>query len=145
MITLNWQGSEAALKRGATAATDITGFGFTGHAYQMAAASGVELRIERGSIPILPGALALHRAGVSVSQCSSNRTNVADGFVFDESVDPAFLDLLHDPQTSGGLLIALPKEEAASLVTELRGGMYPDAALIGEVVASDRPLLRLAG
>jgi len=82
---------------------------------------------------------------VSVSQCASNRTNVADGFVFDESVDPAFLDLLHDPQTSGGLLIALPKEEAPSLVNELRGGSYPDAALIGEVVASDRPLLRLDG
>src|SRR5206468_7244766 len=101
MVTLNGQASEAALRRQATAATDITGFGFTGHAYQMAAASGVEMRIERGSIPILPGALELHRAGVSVSQCSSNRTNVADGFVFDESVDPAFLDLLHDPQTSG--------------------------------------------
>jgi selenide,water dikinase len=143
MTTLNRRASEAALRHGATAATDITGFGFTGHAHQMAVASGVELRIERYLIPILTGALELHRAGVPVSQCASNRANVAGGFVFDEAIDPVFIDLLHDPQTSGGLLIALPKEEAASLVNELRSGKYPDAALIGEVVASDRPALRL--
>ena len=152
MTTLNREGSEAALRRGATAATDITGFGFTGHAFGMAAASGVELRIERRAVTLFPGAIELHRAGVAVSQCAANRDNVVEGLVIEEgekgeggkgAPEEWEIDLLHDPQTSGGLLIALPKEEAGPLVAELRSGAYPDAAVIGEVVPSPRGILRI--
>jgi selenide,water dikinase len=143
MTTLNREGAEAALRHGATAATDITGFGFTGHAWNLARASGVELRIRIGALPFLPSALELHRAGVAVSQCSSNRDNVAGALAIDGTADEALLDLIHDPQTSGGLLIALPAEAAPRLVEELRAGLYPDAALVGEVAASPAPRLRL--
>ena len=143
MTTLNGQASSAALERGARAATDITGFGFAGHAFAMAAASGVELRIDWGAVPILPEALALHRAGVAVSKCASNRSNVAASLVVEAAIEEPELDLLHDPQTSGGLLIALPSTEADSLAAALRAGAYPYAAVIGEVRASSAPLLRL--
>lgn len=143
MTTLNREGAEAALRRGATAATDVTGFGFAGHALAIAAASGVELSIHGGTVPVLPGALELHRSGVAVSQCASNRTNVEGAFVVDGTLDEAQIDLLFDPQTSGGLLLTLPAEEAEPLAAELRAGRYPFAAVIGEVRASDRPRLRI--
>ncbi len=143
MTTLNRDGSQAALRRGATAATDITGFGFSGHAFGMAKASGAELRVSLRALPVIEGALELHRAGVAVSQCGSNRSGVADGLVVEGAADEALLDILHDPQTSGGLLIALPADEAAALVAELRAGPYPEAAVIGEVAASARPVLRI--
>lgn len=143
MTTLNREGSEAALRRGATAATDITGFGFAGHAFAMAAASRVELAIHGHALPIFSGARELHRAGVAVSQCASNRANLGSSLVVDAVIDPLEVDLLFDPQTSGGLLISLPADEADALVAELRAGLYPEAAVVGEVRASDRPLLRL--
>lgn len=143
MTTLNREGSEAALRHAATAATDVTGFGFSGHALGMARASGVELRILRSALPILSEALDLHRSGIAVSQCASNRANAGDDLVIESSMDESEADLLHDPQTSGGLLVALPQNEADALVTELRAGAYPDAARIGDVRAGGRPLLRI--
>src|SRR5207247_3572528 len=108
MTTLNRDASEAAVRRGASAATDVTGFGFAGHAWALAVASGVELRIEARALPIFPGALELHRSGIAVSQCSANRLNVGDALVVEGELGAAEIDLLFDPQTSGGLLIALP-------------------------------------
>lgn len=143
MTTLNRQGSEAGLRRGATAATDITGFGFSGHAMGMARASGVELRVLRSALPILQGAIELHRSGIAVSQCASNRKSVAEELIVEAGMDESEIDLLHDPQTSGGLLLALPDREADALVAELRAGAYPYAARIGEVRASGRPTLRI--
>ena len=162
MEALNREASEAALAHGTTAATDITGFGFAGHALAMAAASGVELVVSRSALPVFREALDLHRAGVAVSQCSSNRDNVGDALVLEgdedrqhgavaqgregrgsDDADTAEIDLLFDPQTSGGLLLALPASEAARLVAALRSGSSPEAAVIGEVRVSDRPVLRL--
>jgi selenide,water dikinase len=131
------------VSRGASAATDITGFGFTGHAWGLARASGVELRISRGAVPLLEGALELHRSGVPVSQCASNRANVADALVVEGDADESLLDLFHDPQTSGGLLVALAAADADGMVAALRARGAPDASVVGEVVSSDVPRLRL--
>lgn len=143
MTTLNRCASDAALANGATAATDITGFGFTGHAWGVARASGVELRISRGAVPMLEGALALHREGVPVSQCASNRENVAGSLIVEGEADEGLLDLFHDPQTSGGLLVALPADRAEAMAGTVRANGAPWAAVIGEVVASPVPRLRL--
>lgn len=143
MTTLNRAASEAAVRHGATGATDITGFGFAGHAYGMAKASGVEMLLRRSALPVFEAALGLHRAGIAVSQCSSNRQHTGDTLVVPADADPLEIDLLFDPQTSGGLLLALPPAGADALVTELRAGSCPDAAVIGEVRASDHPRLRL--
>lgn len=144
MTSLNAGASHAALLHGATGATDVTGFGFAGHAYGLAKASGVELRIELQSVPVFPGALDLHRNGVAVSQCGSNRSNVGNALVIEGPSDAAEIDLLFDPQTSGGLLITLPAHEAERLVGELRAsGAAPDAAVIGTVTAAPRPIIRI--
>jgi selenide,water dikinase len=143
MTTLNRAASEEALAHGATGATDVTGFGFTGHAWGLARASHVELRVHRSAVPILEGALELHRSGIPVSQCAANRANVGENLFVDGEAEEALLDLFHDPQTSGGLLVALPAREAEAMVAALRERGSPDAAVIGEVVASDQPRLRL--
>ena len=104
----------------------------------------MELRIEGRSIPVFPGALELHRSGTAVSQCGSNRVNVGDALAIENDFDAAEIDLLFDPQTSGGLLIALPPDEAGPLVAELRAsGAARDAAVVGEVRSAARPGLRI--
>ena len=143
MTTLNRAAAEAALAHGATAATDITGFGFSGHAWGLARASGVELRISRAAVPMIEGALELHRDGVPVSQCASNRENVAASLIVEGADDETLLDIFHDPQTSGGLLVALPKEQAGAMADAVRTSGASQAAVIGEVVAADVPRLRL--
>jgi len=143
MTTLNRRASELALANAATAATDVTGFGFSGHAWGMARASRVELRVSRRAVPLLDGVLALHRDGVPVSQCAANRENVGGSLLVEGSADEALIDLFHDPQTSGGLLVALPADRADAMVAALRTDGAPHAAVIGEVVASSEPRLRL--
>lgn len=143
MTTLNREGAAAALRHGAHAATDITGFGLLGHALGMAKASGADLRLVAGDIPIIAGAADLHRSGVAVSQCAPNRAWMNDRLDIAEGVDAALVDLLLDPQTSGGLLIALPEPRAHALLADLKSGLYANAAIIGAVAVSAAPRLAI--
>lgn len=111
------------------ACTDITGFGLIGHAYEMAAASGCSLEIEAGAVPLIDGARALVRGNIP----GGGRTNreyfgahvsVAGG------IDGDLLDLLYDPQTSGGLLVAVAESESEVLLEAFASAGVP-AARIG--------------
>lgn len=114
------------------AATDITGFGLLGHAREMAAGSGVRLRLDAGEIPLLPGALACVPAGICTG-LRNNREFVECAVEFNPAVDEGRRSLMFDPQTSGGLLISLPEHEADELVRRLRDAGLP-AARIGSVL-----------
>jgi len=119
MVALNRGASEAAVAAGARAATDITGFGLLGHAVQLAEASGVTLVIRPTARWFLPRALELARSGVAPGGLARNRE------YYGPRVEPAplaegWLDALHDPQTSGGLLIAVPARRAPALLQGLR-------------------------
>ena len=135
MVQLNRDAAEAlrALPQGAVnACTDITGFGLIGHASEMAAASGVTLRINAQAVPILSGALALADSSKSGGMRSNvdyfeSRTQIAGG------IDPNRVLLLFDPQTSGGLLIAAAPDHAAAVDKALtRAGVV--SVLIGEAL-----------
>lgn len=116
MLRLNRDASRAAVASGAHALTDVTGFGLLGHALEMARASGVGLEIEAAAVPILPGAERQAESGLLTRTGGENiahlRNHLAPG-----STEPAktTFTLLCDPQTSGGLLIAIPPGAAASL------------------------------
>jgi selenide,water dikinase len=121
MATLN-RAAAGVLGRSAPGAvhacTDITGFGLIGHASEVAAASGCSLEIEAGSVPLLEGARALVQGNVpgggrTNREHFEGRVRVADG------IDGAVIELLYDPQTSGGLLIACAGEHAAGLLSAL--------------------------
>jgi selenide,water dikinase len=118
MVRLNRAASEAALAAGVRAATDVTGFGLLGHAYKMARASGVTIRIDAASVPYLDGAREALRDGFVSGGTRRNLSWVQAHL--DASVDEDELLLLADAQTSGGLLVV---------------GEVPGAPVVGEVVA----------
>ncbi len=132
MLTLNRAACEAMLQCDAHGCTDVSGFGFLGHAREMAVASGVTLEIEAARVPLLAGALDAVRAGAVPGGLRNNREFVSCAVEGADHIDPLLLDLLYDPQTSGGLLISLPEADAAALER-----LLPGVVRIGRVVARD--------
>lgn len=117
MLALNRAPCEAARPLEVHAATDITGFGLAGHAWEMARASGVSVVFDVAALPILPGALELARAGHLTRGELQNRDYVGDALIF-EGIDEAIQSVIVDPQTSGGLLLALPQAQAGPLIEQ---------------------------
>ncbi len=109
MVALNRAAAQAAVAAGLHAGTDVTGFGLAGHAHEMADRSGVEVRINAGAVPLLPGARAHAEAGVDFGGMQRNREHFIDGgLVRLDGLDEATTLLMIDPQTSGGLLLGVP-------------------------------------
>jgi selenide, water dikinase len=122
---------------GASACTDVTGFGLSGHALEMARGAGVQLVLEIGALPQLPRAAALCAAGFTCGGTKANMAFTAEHLRLDVGLDDGLLGLLHDPQTSGGLLIAVPAELRATLQAAVLAAGAPCAAEVGEVRARD--------
>ncbi len=133
MAQLNRYAAEVMEKYTVHSCTDITGFGLLGHAYEMSSASGVELQIDSGAIPLLPDAAAAATMGLVPAGAYANREYLKLIF-FDSGVPVNIQDLLFDPQTSGGLLISLPSEQAESIVQEMKSAGVAAATCIGRVV-----------
>jgi selenide,water dikinase len=132
MATLNRRASEAAVEFGARAATDVTGFGLLGHGSQLADASGVTLRLRPEKRWFLPRVLELAAAGVAPGGLGRNRAFYGARVVEGGLPEP-MVNALYDPQTSGGLLIAIPARRAAALAKGLaRRRVW--VAEVGEVV-----------
>jgi selenide,water dikinase len=138
MLTLNRRACEAMLAFDVHGCTDVTGFGFLGHAREMAAASGVTLEIEAESLRLLPGALDYARAGAIPTGLKNNREFVSCAVETARELPPGLDDLLYDPQTAGGLLIALPEADAALLERACEG-----AYRVGRVTSKGEKPLRL--
>ena len=144
MTTLNREAAEAIdqLPAGAVhACTDITGFGLMGHASEMAAASGVSLEIDAAAVPVLTGAIDLVRGNIPGGG-RTNRQHFGTRIQFGASVESDRIDLLFDPQTSGGLLIAVSAGATDALVSGIvaGGGI---AAVVGRVVEAGTELIRV--
>jgi selenide,water dikinase len=134
MTLLNAGASQAALAAGVRAATDVTGFGLLGHLHRMLAASGAAARLWAASVPLLPAAAELAAAGYVSGGTRANTERMRGFTVLDPAIPAELAVLLHDAQTSGGLLLAAPPPAAPALLSELRAQGLP-AALIGEVIA----------
>ncbi len=125
------------------AMTDVTGFGLVGHALGMTRGGGVSLHVHLPSLPLYARVRDMHAAGVTTG---STRPNRAHGAGRVRGALDSFWDaLVHDPQTSGGLCIAVDAAAADELVSRLRDAGVEHAARIGEVRASDQPFLELGG
>lgn len=134
MIQLNDIGKDAMLEAEAHAATDITGFGLAGHAYEMADGSQATLIIELERLPLLPGAERLAHKPYLTRASATNAAYVASFLRIENKADPMRLEFFHDAQTSGGLLISVAAENAEALVEDLRKRGAVSACIIGEVV-----------
>lgn len=120
MARLNREASEAMLIVEAHAATDITGFGLLGHAYEMAAASNITIRLYAERLPLMPEAARLAEAGMIPGGAKANREFLENKVTIAPSVDKNIEHVMYDPQTSGGLFIAVPKDRAQQFEEELQ-------------------------
>jgi selenide,water dikinase len=143
MVTLNRMASELMKEYGAHACTDITGFGFIGHTLEMATESQVGMVIQSKSIPIFPEAMEYAKLGLVPGGAYSNRQFFSCKVEVQSDIQNLFIDILYDPQTSGGLLISLPSSEAEKLVTTLKKEGLVYSSIIGEVVEEPCGKIRL--
>lgn len=132
MTTLNKKGQEAMAPVRPTACTDITGFGLLGHVQEMAKGSGHTIDLWAGRIPIVPQVLELARDGIIPGGAYQNMAYLEGSVHVDPGVAQEVSDVLYDPQTAGGLLIAVPQARSAQLLERLADLGVPGAA-IGEV------------
>lgn len=144
MVALNATSARLVQETGASASTDITGFGLLGHAAEMMDLSKVGLRINWDSIPLLPGVKEFAAAGFVPGGVGRNR-EFREHQVRAGSKLPEFaLDILFDPQTSGGLLISLPEARAEGLVVRLKENGISHASIIGSVTADKTGIMQVA-
>lgn len=142
LLTLNRAAAEAMLEVGVSAATDVSGFGLLGHAAEVARASRATLEIQASEVPLLPEALALQKKGYVTGGVEPNRQYAADVLQVEAKLDRALVALLFDPQTSGGLLIAVPQGKEQALRNAL-ASRQASAARIGRVLDRREPAVRL--
>jgi selenide,water dikinase len=129
MSALNDKAAAAMVRHGASAATDVTGFGFLGHLHQMLKSSGVGAEIESGSVPVLDGVRELAEDGLVPGGTRRNQDFFADFVAFADGIDDVARTILFDAQTSGGLLFAI-RDGATDLVEDLRS-QGVEAVVIG--------------
>ena len=134
MGTLNRTASEWMKKFGAHACTDITGFGFIGHALEMATASQVGMVLQATAVSVFPEAMEYAKLGLIPGGAYSNRDFFSCRVEMDSSVLPLLADIFYDPQTSGGLLISLPSGEAEEWVATLKKEKDVWPCIVGEIV-----------
>jgi len=132
MRTLNRAARDAVALVGPHACTDVTGFSLLGHLYQMLRASGVTARVHASQVPFLNGALALARQGVGPGGTARNKDYFGVHVTVAASVEEAVVNLLFDPQTSGGLLVSAAGDKKDALLAALSAAGVP-AAHIGDV------------
>jgi selenide,water dikinase len=133
MTTLNRVAAEAMVAHGVVAGTDVTGFGLLGHLRNLLRASGLSAEVSSASVPLLPGAHDLARAGHVPGGTKRNLADLAVDVTWGDDVSEPVRTLMADAQTSGGLLMAVPERRVAGLLEELEG-RTPALAVIGRLV-----------
>jgi selenide,water dikinase len=143
MTTLNNTASKIMRSYPVHACSDVTGFGLLGHGLGMASGSSVTLIFESAKLPVLHRAHRLAEKGYLTGGCKRNRDYLKDKVTVDNSIRAGLVELAFDPQTSGGLLIAVPQKFAQKLVTELIASGLKDAAAIGYATSLQKAWVRL--
>ena len=135
MASLNRAASQLMQEVGVSACTDITGFGLLGHACEMIQDSDIGMKIRMSSVPVFPEAIEFARMGMIPGGTYRNKEFRAAMIQASGGLPDHVLDILFDPQTSGGLFIAVSPERAARLLSRLHQNGVVEAAVVGEVVA----------
>lgn len=140
MSRLNKNASEAMVRHGASACTDVTGFGLAGHSMQMAKASGCVFNFYVDKLPVLDGAMQAIKDKFLTRGDKSNRIYTQEYVINTDVVDTDIEHLIYDPQTSGGLLISAPEKNSAALLTELIAGGDEVSRIVGYVTEGNKGL-----
>jgi len=137
MAALNRDAAQIACDLAVESCTDVTGFGFLGHARQMAEASGVRMEIWADEIPKLGGVLEYAAMGLLSAATYANRKYAGEAVEFDDGVELALQDLLFDPQTCGGLLISCPAEHSNDLIERAEARLPTSCSIVGRILPPD--------
>jgi len=143
MTTLNAAASTVMRKYPVHACSDVTGFGILGHALGIASGSGVTLVIESAKMPLLSQAPRLAEKGYLTGGCKRNREYLENKITIEKSVREGLVEVALDPQTSGGLLIAVAKRHAAKLLADLHAAGVQHAVEVGYATSLQKPWVRL--
>ncbi len=135
ITTLNKTAAEIMQGFKVHAATDITGFGLAGHAFEMAAGSDVRLEISMDDIPIMREALAMYKKGMNTGMNASNCRLVSKNMRFEKDLPAWHQEIVYDPQTSGGLLVSVPASGSENMLEALTNAGVDQARIIGHVTA----------
>ena len=125
------------------ACTDITGFALAGHTLEMAAGSGLMIDIDHAALPIHPNVLEMYAKGETTGSNAANRKLVAGKLELAAKLTAVQEELLFDPQTSGGLLLAVAADDADACVRDLHAAGIGQAAIIGQARTEDRAGIRV--
>ncbi len=131
ITTLNKAAAEILARFDIHAVTDITGFGLAGHAFEMAKGSGVTLEILVADVPTMREALAMYEKGMSTGVNRYNHALVEKATRFEKALPPWHEEIFYDPQTSGGLLAAVPESQGTAVLRALHDGGVEKARMIG--------------
>ena len=134
---LNTVGAALAGQEGVHAMTDVTGFGLLGHALEMARGSGLAVALDATATPLLAGVEALARDGVRTGASGRNWEAYGEAVDLPDGFDAWRRDLLTDPQTSGGLLIAVAEHQAEAVLAQARAAGFGAAATVGRLVSGE--------
>ncbi len=134
MVTLNKYAFEAVEDLDVSASTDITGFGLLGHSYEMATGSNVSLEIWSGKVPIIKATKKLAEMGIIPAGMYSNKEYLGRNIIFNKGVEGTMRDILFDPQTSGGLLLAIHPRDIDKAIDNLEQINKNPFAIIGQVI-----------
>jgi len=143
IAALNRRAMEVALKFDIHACTDVTGFGILGHTLELAQGSDVQIDLMYDRLPFYPNALRMCQKGETTGSNKANRKMVEGFWEISANKSSEEKELLFDPQTSGGLLLAVPDSQADDLIARLKKEGVETAVRVGEVVASDKPHIRV--
>ena len=134
ITTLNRAAAETMAGFDIHAATDVTGFAIAGHGFEMAKGSNVTLRMRIGDLPVMDEALEMYRRGITTGVNAHIVERVKNGVRFESMLPAWHRQIVYDPQTSGGLLAALPADQAPALLTALHTAGVADARIIGDAL-----------
>jgi selenide,water dikinase len=143
VAALNRSAIEAALKFNVHACTDVTGFGILGHTLELARGNDVQIKLIYENLPFYPNALQMYEKGETTGSNKANRRLAEGAWELSTQRSAVEQDLLFDPQTSGGLLLVVPAFQADDLIASLKNEGIETAVRVGEVVAVDRPFIRV--
>jgi selenide, water dikinase len=143
MVALNKAASMVMRNFPVHACSDVTGYGLMGHAAEMAGAIGVTIVLQAARLPLLPGARRLAEKGFVTGGCKRNRDYLKDKIAIDPSIADALVEVALDPQTSGGLLIALPQSRASDLVSRLHAEGVAAATIVAHATVREEVAVRL--
>lgn len=133
ITTLNKTAAEVMREYDIHAVTDITGFGLAGHSFEIARRSGVRLEIRMDDIPLMREAIEMYNKGMNTGSNGPNRQLVENNLVFNKTLPAWHQEIIYDPQTSGGLMVALPRNQSQNLLKSLHHKGVKGARIIGSV------------